>query len=83
MSSSSNLTIKGIEEKVNNYAGSLLLNYTKSHGINEDDIKVSPFKLKYNQKKGGGRLSRGINQSQQLRDFESFVSPGNFVINFI
>lgn len=76
--------MKRIENNINDYAKNLLTDFLHKKGINNDDILITPFKIKMRQQhKGKGLISANFDQRKQARDFEAWSSPGNFVLNFI
>jgi hypothetical protein len=71
-------TLKKIEERVNQFAKTLVGEYQETHGL--DKIKVREFKI-IDQKKGGSvaHCSQAQIEQEQYNDFVAWASPGNDV----
>jgi len=72
--------IDELERKINTMAAKFI---AESLGTNaSNNYTVSPFKISQSNQRGKG-LGGYINQTTQLDDFESWVSPGNYVLHIL
>ena len=72
--------IDELERKINSMAAKYISDSLGSNA--SDNYTVSPFKISQSNQKGNG-LGGYINQNTQLEDFESWVSPGNYVLHIL
>ena len=72
--------IHQLEKEINHMAAKMISEKLGSDA--RKGVTVSPFKLEPSKQKGKG-LGGYINQSTQSRDFDSWVSPGNFVLHIL
>ncbi len=70
--------IQEVENEINHMAAEIIANKLGSGA----SLSVTPFTIKCLPQKGHG-LGGYINQSSQLHDFESWVSPGNYVLHIL